>query len=61
MELLHDKFPHLTPIFCFIGLIFEYLLDKYDKDHKLAPAPGTKDRYPIQYWLHYSEGTITLG
>ena len=39
------------------GLIFEHVLRKYDKDHKLAPNAGTNESDAISYWFHYSEGT----
>lgn len=39
------------------GAIFEYLVDTYDKDGKLKPAPGTQAARDYTYWLHYAEGS----
>ena len=42
----------------FTGLIFEHLLNKFDKSHKLAAPYGREEREAVQYWLHYSEGIV---
>lgn len=43
------------------GLIATYLCDRYDADHRLAPAksrgPDSAERMRWLYWLHYVEGT----
>lgn len=43
------------------GLIATYLCDRYDGDHRLAPAkalgPDSAARLRWLYWLHYVEGT----
>jgi glutathione S-transferase len=40
------------------GAIIEYLLDRYDPQNKLRPAPGTPERLQFTYWLHYAEGSL---
>lgn len=35
------------------GAILEYILDTYDKEHKLSFAPGTKEFYQARQWLYY--------
>jgi glutathione S-transferase len=39
------------------GAILEYLADRY-RPGELAPAPGTPERVPYVYWLHYAEGSL---
>lgn len=39
------------------GAIVEYLVERYDRDGRLAPAPGTPERLRWRYWLHFAEGT----
>lgn len=39
------------------GAIVEYLLDTYDPEQRLRPAPGTEARHRFTYWLHYAEGS----
>ncbi len=39
------------------GAIIEYLVDRHDAQHALAPSPGTPDRLRYMYWLHYAEGS----
>lgn len=39
------------------GAIIEYLIDRYDIERKLAPAPGTPTRLRYTYWLHFAEGS----
>lgn len=39
------------------GAIIEYLVDRHDTQHALAPLPGTSDRLRYTYWLHYAEGS----
>ena len=38
------------------GAIIEYLADRYGGG--LAPAPGTPERVPFTYWMHYAEGSL---
>lgn len=40
------------------GAIIEYLLHRYDPDHRLHPAPGTPEALQHSYWLHYAEGSL---
>jgi glutathione S-transferase len=40
------------------GAIIEYLLDRYDSQNTLRPAPGTPERLAYNYWLHYAEGSL---
>ena len=43
------------------GAIAAYLIDNYDKDHKLAPpATDRIARAVYNQWLHYSEGSAFL-
>ena len=39
------------------GAIIEYLIDRYDVEHKLVPAAGTPTRLRYTYWLHFAEGS----
>lgn len=39
------------------GAIVEYLIDRYDVEHKLAPSAGTPTRLRYTYWLHFAEGS----
>ena len=39
------------------GAIIEYLIDRYDIEHKLAPPAGTPTRLHYTYWLHFAEGS----
>ena len=39
------------------GAIFEYLVNTYDKDYILRPAPETDASRDYTYWLHYAEGS----
>lgn len=39
------------------GAIVEYLTERYDGQHRLAPAPGSEDRLRYTYWLHFAEGS----
>ena len=39
------------------GAIIQYLLDTYDPEYRLHPAPRTEDGRQFNYWLHYSEGS----
>lgn len=41
--------------------ILEYLVERYDPDHRLSPPPGPPDaseRLRYRYWLHYAEGSL---
>jgi len=35
------------------GAIIEYLVDKYDKDHKISFAPGSAEAYHAKQWLFF--------
>lgn len=39
------------------GAIIENLLARYDRDHALAPAPGSPGLERYRQWLHYAEGS----
>lgn len=39
------------------GAIIDYLIDRYDAEHKLVPAAGTPERLRYTYWLHFAEGS----
>ncbi len=38
------------------GAIVEYLVGQYGHG-RLAPAPGTEERFRYTYWLHFAEGS----
>ena len=40
------------------GAIIEYLVERYDSAHALAPSPGTPEHLRYRYWLHYAEGSL---
>ncbi|KAF2774476.1 hypothetical protein EJ03DRAFT_304096 [Teratosphaeria nubilosa] len=57
------KFPTLRDgdtLFYESGNITEYLVDTYDKQHKLLPAPGNPKRYQLLQWVHAAEATYAL-
>ncbi len=35
------------------GAIFEYLLERYDTEHRLSFAPGTPESYHAKQWLYF--------
>jgi glutathione S-transferase len=35
------------------GAIVEYLVEKYDTDHKISFAPGTKESWQAKQWLYF--------
>ena len=35
------------------GAIIEYLIETYDKEHDISPAPGSKEYYEAKQWLHF--------
>lgn len=35
------------------GAIIEYLVEKYDTEHKLSFAPGSNEHYLAKQWLFY--------
>jgi glutathione S-transferase len=39
------------------GAILEYLLERYDTQHRLAPPVGSPLRGPFLQWLHFGEAT----
>ncbi|MCG6117786.1 MAG: glutathione S-transferase [Aquimonas sp.] len=40
------------------GAILEYLVDRYDVDGRLRPAPGGQAALDYRYWMHYAEGSL---
>ncbi len=36
------------------GAIIEYLIERYDKDHKLSFAVGTQESYLAKQWLFFA-------
>jgi glutathione S-transferase len=38
--------------------IVEYLVERHDAQHRLAPAPGSPDRAKYLQWLHFAEGSL---
>ena len=42
------------------GAIAQYLLETFDPDHALHPAPGTPERLTFLEWMHASEGAVFL-
>lgn len=38
------------------GAIIEYLIERYDTEHRLSFAPGTSESYHAKQWLHF-QGT----
>lgn len=40
------------------GAILEYLVDKYDKDHKISFPRGTADFYKTQEWLFFQNAGV---
>lgn len=39
------------------GAIVEYLVERYDRNGRLAPPAGSDERLRYRYWLHYAEGS----
>lgn len=39
------------------GAIIEYLVGRYDRDHRLSPRYDSPDRARYVYWLHFAEGS----
>lgn len=42
------------------GAIALYLLEAFDAEHRLHPAPGAPERSQFLEWLHASEGAVFL-
>ncbi|KAK7753155.1 Glutathione S-transferase 2 [Diatrype stigma] len=40
------------------GSILQYLVDRYDKDHKISYPRGTKEYYETNSWLHWQMGGL---
>ncbi len=38
--------------------IMDYILDKYDTEHRLRPAAGTPERVPYLFWFHAAQGSM---
>lgn len=49
---LTDKLENGEPIRIFeSGSILQYLVDRYDKDHKISYPRGTKEYYETNNWV----------
>jgi glutathione S-transferase len=49
---LTDKFTDGTPIRLFeSGSIMQYLIDRYDTEHKLSYPHGSKEYYEVNNWV----------
>ncbi|KAK0735441.1 thioredoxin-like protein [Apiosordaria backusii] len=56
---LTDTLPDGTPISLFeSGSILQYLVDRYDPDHKVSYPHGTKEYYEVNNWLHWQMGGL---
>ena len=42
------------------GAIAQFLLERFDHDHRLHPAPGAADRPTFLEWMHAAEGAVFL-
>ncbi|KAI9896974.1 hypothetical protein N3K66_007996 [Trichothecium roseum] len=40
------------------GAVLQYLVDKYDKDHKVSYPHGTDEYYEMTSWLHWQMGGL---
>jgi hypothetical protein len=40
------------------GSIMEYLVDRYDKDHKISFPKGTRDWYAMKNWLYFQNAGV---
>jgi len=40
------------------GSIMQYLVDRYDKDHKISYPSGTREYYEVNNWLHWQMGGL---
>lgn len=56
---LTDELPDGTPIRVFeSGAILQYLIERYDSDHKFSYPRGTKEYYEVNNWLHWQMGGL---
>ncbi|KAJ4383140.1 Glutathione S-transferase 2 [Neurospora sp. IMI 360204] len=56
---LTDKLEDGTPISLFeSGAIMQYLVDRYDKDHKVSYPHGSKEYYETLSWLFWQMGGL---
>ncbi|KAJ4388821.1 Glutathione S-transferase 2 [Gnomoniopsis smithogilvyi] len=56
---LTDKFTDGSTIRLFeSGSIMQYLVDKYDPDHKVSYPFGSKEYYETNNWLHWQMGGL---
>jgi glutathione S-transferase len=54
-----DTFTDGTPIRLFeSGSILQYLVDRYDTEHKVSYPRGTKEYYEVNNWLHWQMGGL---
>lgn len=38
--------------------IMDYILDRYDPENRLRPAPGTRERVRYLFWFHAAQGSL---
>ncbi|VBB75438.1 Putative glutathione S-transferase [Podospora comata] len=56
---LTDTLPDGTPINLFeSGSIMQYLVDRYDTEHKVSYPRGSKEGYEVNNWLHWQMGGL---
>ncbi|RYP86341.1 hypothetical protein DL770_004933 [Monosporascus sp. CRB-9-2] len=54
-----DTFTDGTPIRLFeSGSIMQYLVDRYDKDHKVSYPHGSREYYEVNNWLMWQMGGL---
>ena len=54
---LTDTFTDGSPIRLFeSGSVMQYLVDRYDTDHKLSYPRGTREYYEVNNWVRGTEG-----
>lgn len=56
---LTDELPDGTPVrFGESGSILQYLVERYDTEHKISYPRGTKEFYEVQNWVHWQMGGL---
>ena len=56
---LTDTFTDGSPIRLFeSGSILQYLIDRYDTEHKLSYPHGSKESYEVANWLFWQMGGL---
>ncbi|MBC96963.1 MAG: glutathione S-transferase [Halobacteriovoraceae bacterium] len=40
------------------GAIFQYLLSRFDSDHRFHPRPTDKEYKDYLFWMHFAEGSL---